>query len=313
MTEPAFPPIENVRVRAVTATDAGGGRRTNDDAHAFVDDGRAALAVIAHGVAPARSGRRAADLAVETCVEMFRGRTTTVLDDLAETWWKGEHGDGKGAARPRPYTALPIADRAALRERVSLLLSTRTPDSMGDVAVLEAETRSVLAIPERAFERVSTAITRRADERWASWEGLFAVAAAVIFVAGRAAIAHVGDCAVYRLHAGALELLTVPHTMRDELRRARPDATSGEIQAVPPGLLSRGLGLGGKLVIETRDLPLETGDRYLVLGSGLAKAFTEKELGRALERRGVEAATDLVRGDAGDRPGNLTAIAVEIL
>jgi hypothetical protein len=311
MTEPAFPPIANVRVRASASTDAGPG--AGDDAHAFVDDGHAALAVIAHGVAPARSGRRAANLAVETCVEMFRGRTTTVLDDLAETWWKGEHGEGKGAARPRPYTALPIADRAALRERVGLLLSTRTPVSMGDVAVLEAETRSVLAIPVRAFERVSAAITRRADERWANWEGLFAVAAAVIFVAGRAAIAHVGDCAVYRLHAGALELLTIPHTMRDELRRARPDATPGEIQAVPPGLLLRGLGLGGKLVIESHDLALETGDRYLVLSSGLAKACTEKDLARRLERRGVEAASDLVQGDAGDRPGNRTAIAVEIL
>src|SRR5262245_18627931 len=148
MNRPPFPRPKDMRVRAKGATHAGPRGNDNEDAFGFVAEDGAALAVVADGVGEHISGRRAADITVETCAELFRGRSTSILDELAEVWWLGEHGDDAVGTRPRPYSTLPIADRVALRDRVGRILKERNPDSMGDVAVLEAETQSLLAIPQ---------------------------------------------------------------------------------------------------------------------------------------------------------------------
>jgi hypothetical protein len=278
-----------------------------------LEEPSATLAVIARGIAPARSGKRGTELMLDACREMFRGRASTVLDGLAEVWWKAEHeGSGGGAARPRPFVALPIADRAALRDRVALVLRTRAAESMGDVAILEAEAQSILRIPERAFERVWATIAKWADERRANWENTLVTATAMLFAGDRVAVAHVGNGSVHRLRGADFEALTVPHTLRGQLLRDRPDASSSEIEA-GAGVLVRGIGMGGHVAIDGQILPLERGDRYLLLGPGLADALPESELARSLRLRGVGAADDVVARTKGHPDGTRTAIAVEML
>src|SRR5262245_33404768 len=147
LTRERIPPIGNVRVHAGGASHEGPFREVNEDSFACFDDAKAAMVVVADGAGGWTSGRRAADLVVSTCRDMFEGRSSSILDDLAEAWWRGEHEvEGPASvsgARARPYATLPIGDRVQLRERVKEVLSKRLPESMGDVAVLEMELKSL--------------------------------------------------------------------------------------------------------------------------------------------------------------------------
>jgi serine/threonine protein phosphatase PrpC len=317
MPEPV-PPIAPVKIRSAGASHEGRGRTFNEDAFAVFDDKTTAIAIVADGTGATRSGRDAADLAVDTCARIYRGRGASVLDDLAETWWKGEHGaEQAGRTRARPYSALPIADRVQLRDRVRFLLEQRVPDTLGDVAVLEEETRSLLEIPRCALERTNAAIHRLAenDQRW---RGHGAEAACAIFAAGRVSIAHVGCCRVSRIRRGAIEALTEEHTLAYEHRQGKLDMTPEQLAEVPANVVTRVLGLQDRVEPAAHVAPLERGDVFLLATDGLWQAFTPRELVAAVRAHGTGAAAHLVERGRKGHPGadgtdNLTLVVVEIV
>lgn len=314
------PPIVPVRVRGAGATHEGPQRDHNEDAFAFFEDATSAIAVVADGMGHARSGDHAAAKIVDACANIFRGRGATVLDELAETWWIGEHGIGSPGARVRPFSTLPIAERVELRERVRRLLEHRVPEAMGDVAVLEAERESLLAIPTRVLERANADV-HRLVERDRSWAGLGAAGACVLFAAGSASIAHAGDCRVSLVRGASIEALTTEHTLRNELDTLpagqRPDLTPEEIEQLPSNVITRVIGLDDKVQLDTRTVPLERGDLFLLATDGFWRAFSEMELLTTLRARGSGAAAYLVERGSRQRPNhpgdNLTAVVVEIL
>lgn len=311
-----YPPIAPVRVRAAGATHQGPARDHNEDAFGFFDDASSAIAIVADG-----TGRDPAARIVDTCKTIFRGRNATVLDDLAETWWLGEHGVGSPGARVRPFSTLPIAERVELRERVRLVLEHRVPEAMGDVAVLEAEKELLLAIPTRALTRANADLIRLAEKDHRRRGVVGAAAASVIFAAGCASIAHAGDCRVSRVRGASIEALTTEHNLRNEYAKLppdqRPELSEEELDRLPANVLTRVIGFDDKLDVDTRTVPIEPGDLFLLATDGFWRAFSEMELLATLRSRRTEAAAYLVeRGSRGrpDHPGdNLTAIVVEVL
>jgi hypothetical protein len=264
--------IEPVRITGTCATHEGARARKNEDALGFFEDASAAIAVLSSGLGPSRSGRDASDLVVQTCKQVFRGRSTAILDELAETWWQGEHGP---AAR-RPFSSLPIKDRVELRDHVERLLAQRKPDSMGDVAVLEAETNSVLAIPQHVLDRANREIERQGD-RSSLWRGLWAASACVLFAAGRASVARAPDP---RAAVGA----------ETRVYRVRTG-----IEQLEPGLV-----------------PIARGERFLLASEGLWRALPVEELRDAVRTHGAGAAAHLVeRARHGD--ANVSAISIEVV
>jgi serine/threonine protein phosphatase PrpC len=327
--------VSAVRVEGTGASHEGPIREVNEDAFAFVEDRGAALAVVADGMGREGSGRSAADIVTETCTAMFRVREKATLDELAEVWWKGEHvapersaeedsGAEPAKQRVRPYHALPIGDRASLRERVELVLARRVPESMGDLAVLDAEAQAILGIPRLALTRVNSALHRRAESN-PRWRGYGATAACVIFAAGQASIAHVGECRVSVLRVGSdrLEPLTTEHTLLNDYRRLRPDLTPEEIAELPEDVVTRALGMGDAVEIDTHVVPTMAGDVFVVSSDGFWKIFSEHEVARTIRERGIGAAPYLVaRGARDDRRGldmrdrygdNLTAVVVHVV
>src|SRR5262249_55600106 len=161
------------------------------DAFGFVEDGAAALAVVADGMGSGGlSGRNAADLTVDTCTRIFQQRASWIMDDLAELWWIAEHGAGESSS----YATLPMEDRSQLRERAATVLERRVPDCMGDIALLEGERCLLLAIPRRGLELANVDVFRRSERDPSRWRGHGAAAACAIFAGGQASIAHAGDC-----------------------------------------------------------------------------------------------------------------------
>ena len=315
MSQAKFPRLEQVAVRVAGASHEGPRRRHNEDAFAFLEDDRAALGIVAGGMGAVASGRNAADLTVQTCLDIFRGRRMSVLDDLAEVWWVAEHGEGGGV--PRPYATLPVADRVELRERVRRLLDERMPESMGDVAVLESELRSLLGLPEHALERANAAIYRRAERGDVGWRGHGASAVAAIVTRREASIAHVGDCRACLVRGETIATLTQEHTLANDYRRARPEMTDEELSTVPGNVLVRALGARDTVDVETTQITPEKGDVIVLASDGLWRAFSPEEILRAVRQKDAGAAAELVERGKQERashPGdNLTIVLVEIL
>jgi serine/threonine protein phosphatase PrpC len=127
-------------------------------------------------------------------------------------------------------------------------------------------------------------------------------------------LVHVGDCRLFRLRDGLLELLTTDHTQAMELLRMRvirPDQAAHH-----PGrhLLTR--SIGGDLVLRVEARPLEPaiGDGYLMCSDGLWSAVEATEIRDVLEgdlAEGVARLVELATERGGD--DNASVIALRLL
>ena len=303
-----FPPIAPVRARGAFASHEGARRAYDDQRVVFTADAGAAFAMAIRGMAHARSGRPAANRVGDLATRIFGERTSSMLDDLAEVWWRAEHGADQGA-RVRPFASLPIADRPELRARVRKLLDDRVPDALGDQAVLEAETKRLLDLPAAALRRAGGELERMA-ERDRTWVGTGACAVAAIFAAGQASIAHIGDGRIARLRRGKLERLTREHTL------AHLYEDKGEVpdSAVVRDIVVRVLGMPGDAAqLDMLTVPLETRDVFILMTAGFTQTFHDDEIRTALLGHGVEAAPRLVADATPRAETNIAAVAVEIL
>lgn len=299
-----FPPLEPVRTRAGFARHEGAQHSSDNQAVSFLSDHEAAFASVVRGMWHAHSSRSVAELILDHGVRMFRERTASMLDDLAELWWKSEHV----GSRVRPFSSLPIGERAELRARVKRLLLDRVPDALGDQAVLEGETKRLLEIPASALRRADADLERKVERGGREWLGAGGSAMHAIFAARQVSIAHVGDCRAVRMRRGILDQLTREHTLQRDQEEAN--------LPVPhdiPFVITRVVGdLRGKGV-DAVTATLEKGDIFLFMTLGTYEHFAPADLRAALLANGVEAAPLLIDRARPTAEQNIAAVAVEIL
>lgn len=281
MTE-QFPPLEPVRTK-VSSAGSGTAATTSDADAAFV--------TIVRGMGTgARSNRQVGKHILDVCHPLFDQRATSMLDDLAERWWKAEHEGG----RVRPFASLPVVDRAELRAPVKRLLKERVADTLGDQAVLEGETSLFLDLPERALRRANADLERRAERDRQGWSNAAGSALCAVFAAGRASIAHIGDCRAVRLRRGIYDVLTHEHVL--------PPASD---------IVTRAVGHWGE-GLERVEVPLTRGDVFLFMTRDVFRVSPEAEIIAALKRSGIEAAPRLAQSDRLPAGQEVAAVAVEI-
>lgn len=100
--------------------------------------------------------------------------------------------------------------------------------------------------------------------------GIGAAAAALAEVPGGALLAHVGDCRIYRLRGGVLELMTRDHSLLNEYYDHFPEGLDQEqLDRLPRNVITRALGMKPGCSPEIRFEPLLPGDRYLLCSDGL--------------------------------------------
>lgn len=113
-------------------------------------------------------------------------------------------------------------------------------------------------------------------------EGMGATLAAVLFLAGRAYVANLGDSRVYRLRAGRLVQLSRDHSVVREL------VEQGEIE---PGdamthharnLVTEYLGMPGEVHPYVRSYAVKPEDRFLLCTDGLTDQAKEATVGELL-------------------------------
>jgi len=95
--------------------------------------------------------------------------------------------------------------------------------------------------------------------------------------AGGATIAHVGDSRAYRFRDGALEAMTVDHSLR-----AQAAARGGHVGGRFGNLLTRALGIAPEVEIEVRREPVRPGDVFLLCSDGLTNMVDEDRIAQVL-------------------------------
>ncbi|MDT8901502.1 Stp1/IreP family PP2C-type Ser/Thr phosphatase [Anaeroselena agilis] len=134
------------------------------------------------------------------------------------------------------------------------------------------------------------------------------------FVAGSVLYwGHVGDSRLYLLRGGVLSQVSEDHSLVGELVR-NGSITADEALIHPHrNILTRAVGTGDRVKVDTGSLTLAAGDKVLLCTDGLTNMVTDGEIAAALSRDGDGAAllAQLVAraNDAGGLD-NITAILV---
>jgi protein phosphatase len=137
---------------------------------------------------------------------------------------------------------------------------------------------------------------------------------AVALAGDRLTVAHVGDCRLYRLRDGRLDILTRDHTMAMEMLRLR--MISPEQAAEHPGRyqLTRSLGASPLLHVDTVREKVMAGDAYLLCSDGLWGEVATDEIARALGEQPPQEACQELLSLVLDRgaPDNVTGITFRV-
>ncbi len=110
----------------------------------------------------------------------------------------------------------------------------------------------------------------------------------------RFALAHVGDSRAYRLRDGAFELLSVDHSLVEELVR-RGELTHEEADRHPQrSIITRALGPEDEVEVDHESWPAQAGDVYLLCSDGLTAMVPEARVADLV--RGALSLHDAARG-----------------
>lgn len=163
---------------------------------------------------------------------------------------------------------------------------------------------------EKANEKVMRAVQNRPELK-----GMGTTVVASLFDGDRATLVHVGDSRAYLFRDGELRRLTDDHSWVQEQVNAgilsEDEAKSHPLKNV----VTRALGGAAHVSVDLIEVPVRTGDRYLLCSDGLTGMVPDEELfeqfrsGTTLESI-VRSLVDLanVRGGV----DNITAILVEV-
>lgn len=148
-------------------------------------------------------------------------------------------------------------------------------------------------------------------------DGMATTAVVGRFRDGLVEYAHVGDSRLYLWRDSRLRQLTRDHSMIQELvdEGLYTSLEEARKEGVKNNLLTRGVGIGESLTVDSGCLTLCPGDRFLFCSDGLSNMLSDKSIERALVRfpADIEAAADQLLGLALKRGGydNITLALVE--
>ncbi len=187
--------------------------------------------------------------------------------------------DGMGGAQAGEIASRLAA--AAFEERIDSIVGA---DGLIEL-VREANTR----IFERALR-----------DRSAAGMGTTTTLALLDEQGGTVTLAHVGDSRAYRLRAGRLEQLTADHSLVGELIRSGRLTAEEAVSHPHRSVITRALGTEADVEVDTRTMPVEPGDLYLLCSDGLPTMMRDEAILAEIDRAG---------GDPGDAADALVAAA----
>lgn len=163
---------------------------------------------------------------------------------------RAENQDASRQVTPMPALAASKGYLFALADGVSHCID----GGLAARSTLQALALDYYATPETWGIAQSLDRLLLAQNRWLLANGLLTTLSALVVRGRRFTLAHVGDCRVYRWHAGELQRVSEDHVWDQP-----------EMQHV----LKRALGLDQYLVMDYLDGELREGERWLLLSDGV--------------------------------------------
>jgi PPM family protein phosphatase len=163
---------------------------------------------------------------------------------------------------------------------------------------------------EKANEKVMRAVQNRPELK-----GMGTTVVAALFDADRATLVHVGDSRAYLFRDGELRRLTDDHSWVQEQVKA---GILSEVEAKSHPLknvVTRALGGATYVSVDLIEVPVRSGDRFLLCSDGLTGMVPDEDLfARFRSEDGLEKTVRELIDVANDRGGvdNITAILVEV-
>jgi protein phosphatase len=128
-------------------------------------------------------------------------------------------------------------------------------------------------------------------------------------------VAHVGDSRCYRMRQGRLELLTMDHSLANEVLELKPDLPEEDAARLPRNVITRALGMSEALRVTVRTLDLAPLDRFVLSSDGLTDVLSDDDIAEVLSttvRAGETAKSLLARALAAPADDNVAVVVVRV-
>jgi protein phosphatase len=109
-------------------------------------------------------------------------------------------------------------------------------------------------------------------------EGMGTTVVAALFFDDRVSIAHVGDSRIYRVRAGAIEQITLDHSLLQELVDRGFYSPEEAQRASNKNYVTRALGVESNVEVEIQQHPVHKGDIYLLCSDGLSDMVEDDDM-----------------------------------
>ncbi len=177
-----------------------------------------------------------------------------------------------------------------------------------------ATRRDLGTMLETAISTASAAV-RRAAAVNPDFNGMATTNVTLLVAGGHAFIAHVGDSRVYLVRQGVMHPLTEDHSVMNDMKRRGRGPERGQIGQAFTEALSRALGVLDSARVDSIDLELIPGDRFILCSDGIHGVLGDDQMQVVVPRGTVEEVADDLIEAALQRgaPDNATAIVLDVL
>lgn len=146
-------------------------------------------------------------------------------------------------------------------------------------------------------------------------KGMSTTLSALLICAGLAFAVHVGDSRVYRVRKDSVLQLTEDHTLINyKLKHGMISKAEAE-KAAGKNVITRAVGHKDYVQVDTADIDIAAGDRFLLCSDGLHGYFlADKEVAQLCSDGELEECADAAIALANQRGGkdNITAVVIEV-
>ena len=179
--------------------------------------------------------------------------------------------DGMGG-----YNAGEVASGIAVKTVFNLIR-----ESIGRENLNLADEKSGMSRPSiilrDAIQRANKIIYQTARSQ-PHCEGMGTTVVAALFFDDRVSIAHVGDSRIYRVRSGAIEQITLDHSLLQELVDRGFYSPEEAQRASNKNYVTRALGVEPNVEVEIQQHPVHKGDIYLLCSDGLSDMVEDDDM-----------------------------------
>src|SRR3954464_5214897 len=179
--------------------------------------------------------------------------------------------DGMGG-----YNAGEVASGIAVKTITNLVREGLAREDLASVDRSTGLTRPSIVLRD-AIQRANKIIYQTARSQ-AQCEGMGTTVVAALFFDNRISVAHVGDSRLYRLRSGAIEQVTLDHSLLQELVDRGFYSPEEAQRASNKNYVTRALGVENQVDVEMQEHPVHKGDVYLLCSDGLSDMMGDDDM-----------------------------------